>query len=149
MPDTADIDEILRVFNARQGEGQDLEQDLLRQVLDPTGAQRHRVRIDPSIGDGVVYEFRSGTFINEKGVVEEIQEIVLNPNTLADGSSMNIYGIIKCPHCGSIIKEESIRMCCFCGSYVCVVEKCGYQSLGRKWFCSLNHRILGIFRKLY
>ena len=145
-----DIEEILRMFNSQQGAEPDLEQELLQQILNPMGAQRQRVRIDANIGDDVVYELRTGTFVNEKGVIEEIQELVLNPNTLADGSSMNIFGIIKCPKCNSIIKEESIRVCCFCGNFLCVVEGCGYYStLSGKWFCSFKHRILGVFRKLY
>ena len=145
-----DIEEILQMFNSQQDAGQDLEQDLLRQILNPLGAKRQRVRIDASIGEDVVYELRTGTFVNEKGVIEEIQELVLNPNTFADGSSMNIFGIIKCPQCKSIIKEESIRVCCFCGGYICVVEKCGfYSTFNRKWFCSFKHRIFGLMRQLY
>lgn len=153
MPEDINIEEIMQIFeNQQQSQNPEdfLEQHLLNLILNPVKANRQRIKIDDRLGDGIVFELREGTIINEHGIQEDIEELIINPETFADGASVNLYGVVKCPKCNSIVKEESLRICCFCGSYICTIKGCGFYSfLNGKWFCSIKHRILGIVKKLY
>lgn len=152
MPDSININELLQVLQAQeqdQNPEESIEQNLMQLILNPLRAQRQRIRIDNNIGDGVIFELREATIINEHGIHEELQELIINPQTFADGLPVNVYGVMQCPNCSSTIKTESIRVCCCCGRYLCTVKGCGYTSFDGRWFCSLSHRIFGIFRKLY
>jgi hypothetical protein len=148
MPE--DIDEILQALNQQQGNSnseQTIEQLLMNLLLNPVKLKRQRIRIEENLNNGVLYELREGTIINEAGCLEEIEEIVINPQTFADGSPMNIYGIAKCPSCGSLVQEENLFSCACCGGTVCISQGCLYYSrFTGNAYCSKLHKYLHILR---
>lgn len=146
MPEDLNINDIIQILGLQQNgpnSEQSLEQLLYNLILNPVKLQRQRIKLDENLGNDVLFELREGSIINEAGCIEEIQELVLNTNTFADGSPKNIYGITKCQTCGSIIREENIRMCP-CGRTCCLVPGCGYYSrFTDRWYCSWFHKLLG------
>ena len=145
-----DPEELMRIIGAQEQTGQDtqtLEQLLCNQILNPVKLQRSRIKIDDNLPEGVVFELREGTVINEAGHPEELQELVINPNTFADGSPMNLYGITTCPQCGSHIHEDNMVVCQCCNKFCCTVKGCAnYSWFLKKWFSSRKCKFLGFFR---
>jgi hypothetical protein len=148
MPGDINIDELLQLLKLQQNEQnsqETLEQMLLSLILNPIEVQRQRIRID-DLGEGVVFELREGSIINENGYQEKIQELVINSKTFADGSPMNIYGVARCQNCGSLVLEDSIRVCQFCGRICCISRGCARVSrISGKSYCCRTHRFLGLF----
>ena len=149
MTENIDIEDLLQVFATQEDQqsSQDiLEQVLLQLILNPSKVLKQRIRVQDDLGEGILFEIREGSRINEYGVQEEIEELVINTSCFGDGSPMNIYGIGRCPNCGLLVKEDSLRICQFCGKLHCIAKGCGrYSILTRKWFCCRTHRFLGLF----
>ena len=148
MTDNINIDELLQLLQQQQNQQTDqqtLEQALISMILDPVRLQRQRIRIDSNLGDGVVFELREGTIINEHGIQEDIQELLINPETFTDGNPMNIYGVVRCPNCRLLVMQDSIRVCQFCGRICCLSRGCGrYSKFMDKWYCNRKHRAIGL-----
>ena len=147
MPGEINIDELLRLIQLQQNDQnsqETLEQMLLSLILNPVEIQRQRIVID-DLSEGVVLELREGASINENGYQEKIQELIINSKTFADGNPMNIYGVARCENCGSLVAEDSIRVCQFCGRLCCLSRSCARVSRNGKVYCSRMHRFLGFF----
>jgi len=142
--------EIMQMFNFDDdgnNDTQSLEEHLIKQILNPVKLERHRIKIDNNMPNGVVFELREGTAINEAGYPEDLHELVINPNVFPDGSSMNFYGITMCPLCQSNIHEDSRIVCQCCGAFCCKVKGCAkYSWFQDKWFCSTKCKVLSFFK---
>lgn len=143
--DFDDLRHLIRTLQEQQDNQDSLEQMLLQLILNPVSAQRQIIRVDDDLEDGILFELREATIINEHGIQEERQELVVNPVCLGDGSAMNIYGVVRCSACGSLVMQDSIRVCQFCGRMCCISRGCGrYSKLRDKWYCSRKHRAMGL-----
>ena len=146
MPEDIDMQDVIDMLSSQQDQqsSQDiLEQVLLQLILNPTRVLRQRIRVQDNLGEGILFEMREATTINESGVQEEVQELVINTSCFGDANPMNIYGVVTCPNCGLLVREESIRICQFCGKICCISKDCGRYSFTGKWFCCRWHRVIG------
>lgn len=145
MPENSEIQELMNLLH--QQESQDssdlLEQMLYQMILSPVKLQHQRISLANNLSENVMFEIRQGVIINENGHEEDMQELVINANALADGSPMNIYGIVKCQTCGSLVREESITRCARCLKITCLSSKCArYSRHLNAFFCSWKCKIL-------
>jgi len=148
VPEDINIEELFQLLNSQgQQSSQDmLEQLLLQLILNPVRLTRQRIRLEDNLEEGILFELREGTTINEFGVQEEMQELVINTACFADGNPMNLYGIARCPNCSRLVREDSLRICQFCGNICCISKDCGrYSSWRQRWYCSRKHRFIGFF----
>jgi hypothetical protein len=143
MPDERDINEIRQSTQQQQNPEQTLEQ-LLLNLLNPVRLSRQRIRVQNFPDSDVLYEIREAVIISPEGVLEELQELVINTDTFDDASPKNIFGLLNCPSCGSTVREGSIVICQHCRKICCAVEGCGTYSRSRNaWYCCGWHAFLG------
>ena len=139
MPENSDMEQILEMLKQQgeQGEVDSLEQMLYQMILNPVRLLHQRISLSNDLTDNVVFEIKEGVIINEKGYEEDMQELVINTNAMADGSPMNIYGIVQCQSCGSLVREESVLRCARCLKLICLSPRCAhYSNFANAFFCS-------------
>ncbi|MBI9093126.1 MAG: hypothetical protein JEZ12_28275 [Desulfobacterium sp.] len=148
MPDNSEMEQLLAMLQQQgeQGAGDSLEQMLYQMILNPVRLTHQRISLSSDLADNVMFEIREGVIINENGYEEDMQELTINTNPLADGSPMNIYGVVKCQTCGSLIREESMARCARCLKVVCLAPQCAhYSNSANAFFCSRKCKWLSIF----
>lgn len=148
-PEDLNEEDILNFLHSQQAQQpnntdlapeQSLEQLLMSLILNPAEADAKRIRLVDDPYSGIMSEIREKVIINQAGVIEKIQEEIVNVCTLADGSAFNGYGIVRCQNCGGVVKEENTTRC-LCGKVICISTGCAKGS-GSYLFCSTWHRIL-------
>ena len=148
MNEEMDIHELFRLMQSQNIDpavSQTLEQVLLERALDPNRIKKQTIIIDNNLNNEVLYEIRDKVEINNDGHVEEIEELVINAQTFADGSPLNVFGIVRCQNCNSLVQEHNI-MRCPCGKTVCLFLNCArYSRIMQKWYCSRTHKLLEFF----
>ncbi|MBU4000555.1 hypothetical protein KKG29_05315 [Patescibacteria group bacterium] len=129
----------------QQGTPEDMiEQLLLNLLLNPVRLRRQRIRMQNIPDSDILYEIKEAVIINEQGVLEEHEELVINTDTFDDASPKNIFGLVKCSQCGSTVREGSVVICQYCARICCAVQGCGIYSRSRnKWYCCRWHAFLG------
>lgn len=144
MPPEEDINQILQLLQQQQNSEESLEKLLFNLLLNPVRLSRQRIRAENLPDSNVLYEITEAVIINEQGFQEELQELVINTDTFGDASPKNLFGLLRCPSCGSTVREGSIIVCNFCGKIGCVVDGCGtYSRSTNKWYCCRPHKWLG------
>ena len=145
--DEQDLNEIIQLLQQQQQPGMEemIQQLLLQLLMNPVSAKTQKISLNENPEYTSFYEVREGTILDQHGNPMEMEELVINPRVLADGTPMNLYGIVRCPYCQSLIKDASLRVCP-CGEIVCTVRGCGVFSRWKQtWYCSRKHRLLHLF----
>lgn len=148
MPDKSEMEQLLEMLQQQgeQGAADSLEQMLYQMVLNPVRLTHQRITLSNDLADNVMFEIREGVIINENGYEEDMQELTINTNSMADGSPMNIYGVVKCQSCDSLVREESVLRCARCLKVVCLSPGCAhYSNYANAFFCSSKCKWLSLF----
>lgn len=146
MPEDVNINDIIAQLQQHSNDRQpNLEDILIQHILNPFRLERQIIRIVDNPESDQIYEIREGSIINQNGFQEEIQELLINVRAFADGTPMNIFGIVKCENCGSIVRDQSTTLCACCGKMCCLSPNClQYSRLTEKIYCSKFHKYLGL-----
>lgn len=143
MSDEMTPEDILQFMEAQKRQlhpEENLEQLLMKMLLNPTRLKTTRSVLMDVTSDGVISETREGTVLNPAGFIEELSENRLV--MLDDGTSMS--GVVRCQTCNGIVKEQNLRRCA-CGKTCCVRQGCGQGGDGsmETLYCSGWHAFYG------